>query len=65
MPSSWWAILGWPLEPSVVVLGGLGRVVVDRRIDLPRPRNADELQVDPTYVSLHREMAGALQGAAA
>ncbi|MCC9738150.1 ABC transporter ATP-binding protein [Streptomyces sp. MNU89] len=53
------------LGDRVVVLGGLGRIVVDRRIELPRPRNADELQVDATYVALYKEMAGALQGAAA
>jgi len=52
------------LADRVVVLGGLGRVVVDRKIDLPRPRVADDLQVDSTYVALYREMADALKGAA-
>jgi NitT/TauT family transport system ATP-binding protein len=52
------------LADRVVVLGGLGRVLVDRTIDLPRPRIADDIQVDPTYVSLYREMADALKGAA-
>ncbi|GGF46276.1 mannosyltransferase [Marmoricola endophyticus] len=52
------------LGDRVVVLGGLGRVIVDRRVDLPRPRNADDLQVDPEYVSIHRELAAALKGAA-
>ncbi len=52
------------LADRVVVLGGLGRVLVDRRVDLPRPRRTDDVQVDPTYVALHKEMADALKGAA-
>lgn len=51
------------LGDRVVVLGGLGRVVVDRTVDLPRPRDPDELQVDPRFTGLHRELAVALKGA--
>ena len=50
------------LADRVVVLGGLGRVLVDRRIDLPRPRVTDDVQVDPTYIALYKEMADALKG---
>lgn len=53
------------LGDRVVVLGGLGRILVDRRIDLPRPRDPDALQVDPAYVALYKEMGDALRGAAA
>jgi NitT/TauT family transport system ATP-binding protein len=49
------------LGDRVVVLGLLGRCVLDRTIDLPRPRDPDELRVDPTFVELHREMTEALR----
>lgn len=49
------------LGDRVVVLGRLGRLVLDRSIDLPRPRDADELRVDPAFVALHKEMTAALR----
>ncbi|MEU3269705.1 ABC transporter ATP-binding protein [Saccharomonospora sp. NPDC006951] len=49
------------LGDRVVVLGKVGAVLLDRTIDLPRPRSADTLRVDPTFVSLHTELARALQ----
>ncbi|QFG20786.1 ABC transporter ATP-binding protein [Actinomadura sp. WMMB 499] len=49
------------LGDRVVVLGRLGRVVLDEEIDLPRPRDPDELRVDPRFVSLHRKMTDALR----
>ncbi|MGW4962433.1 ABC transporter ATP-binding protein [Nonomuraea sp. NPDC004186] len=49
------------LGDRVVVLGRAGRIVLDRPIDLPRPRDADELRVDPDFVALHRELTGALR----
>lgn len=49
------------LGDRVVVLGRLGRIVADRRIDIPRPRSVDELRVDPRFVALHTEMAAALK----
>lgn len=52
------------LGDRVVVLGRLGRVVLDRAVDLPRPRSADELRVDPGFVALHAELATALKEAA-
>lgn len=52
------------LGDRVVVLGGLGRTIVDRPIALPRPRDPDALQVDPEFVAIHRELAAALKGAA-
>jgi sulfonate transport system ATP-binding protein len=51
------------LGDRVVVLGRVGRVVLDRTIDLPRPRDADELRVDAHFVSLHKEMTAALREA--
>ncbi|TMR97123.1 ABC transporter ATP-binding protein [Nonomuraea basaltis] len=45
----------------VVVLGRIGRVVLDRPVDLPRPRDADELRVDPVFVALHRELTEAVR----
>jgi NitT/TauT family transport system ATP-binding protein len=52
------------LGDRVVVLGGLGRIVLDRTIGLSRPREVDELRVDPTFVALHGELARALKGEA-
>ncbi|MDP4501590.1 ABC transporter ATP-binding protein [Nonomuraea turcica] len=49
------------LGDRVVVLGRVGRIVLDRPIDLPRPRDADELRVDPGFVALHRELTEALR----
>ena len=49
------------LGDRIVVLGRIGRVVLDKAIDLPRPRDADELRVDPRFVALHKEMADALR----
>jgi NitT/TauT family transport system ATP-binding protein len=49
------------LADRVVVLGRLGRVALDRAVDLPRPRSVDELRVDPTFVALHGELARALK----
>ncbi|GAA2209071.1 ABC transporter ATP-binding protein [Nonomuraea monospora] len=49
------------LGDRVVVLGRVGRVVLDRPIGLPRPRDADELRVDPEFVALHRELSQALR----
>lgn len=51
------------LGDRVVVLGRVGRVVLDKAIGLPRPRDADELRVDPQFVALHREMSAALREA--
>jgi NitT/TauT family transport system ATP-binding protein len=49
------------LGDRVVVLGRLGRIALDRAIDLARPREVDELRVDPTFVALHGELARALK----
>ncbi|WP_069814257.1 ABC transporter ATP-binding protein [Streptomyces sp. TP-A0874] len=49
------------LGDRIVVLGRLGRIVADQKIDIPRPRSVDELRVDPTFVSLHTAMAAALK----
>ncbi|WP_427918982.1 ABC transporter ATP-binding protein [Streptomyces sp. cg40] len=51
------------LGDRVVVLGRIGRIVLDRAVDLPRPRDADELRVDPHFVALHKEMTDALREA--
>jgi sulfonate transport system ATP-binding protein len=53
------------LGDRVVVLGRLGRIVLDRAVDLSRPRDVDLLRVDPAFVALHRELAGALKEEAA
>jgi NitT/TauT family transport system ATP-binding protein len=49
------------LGDRVVVLGRLGRIVLDRAIDLPRPRDVDLVRVDPEFVALHKELASALK----
>src|SRR6476469_4325173 len=53
------------LGDRVVVLGRLGRIVLDRAVDLPRPRDVDLLRVDPAFVALHGELARALKEEAA
>jgi NitT/TauT family transport system ATP-binding protein len=49
------------LGDRVVVLGPVGRILLDREIRLGRPRSADELRVDPEFVALHKELSGALR----
>jgi sulfonate transport system ATP-binding protein len=49
------------LGDRVVVLGRLGRIVLDRPIELARPRSIDTLRVDPGFVALHGELAKALK----
>lgn len=50
------------LGDRVVVLGALGKLLLDREIPLARPRSADELRVDPEFVVLYKELAAALAG---
>ncbi|NKQ53445.1 ABC transporter ATP-binding protein [Amycolatopsis sp. K13G38] len=50
------------LGDRVVVLGKLGRILLDRKIGLSRPRSADESRVDPEFVALHRELSASLKG---
>ncbi|MFI6827869.1 MULTISPECIES: ABC transporter ATP-binding protein [unclassified Kribbella] len=49
------------LGDRVIVLGQLGRVLLDQPIGLPRPRDLDQLRVDPDFVALHRRTAEALR----
>jgi len=49
------------LGDRVVVLGTLGRIVLDSPVDLARPRSVDHLRVDPAFVALHGELAAALK----
>ena len=49
------------LGDRVVVLGHVGRIVLDRSIDLERPRSADHLRVDPHFVALYDELSAALK----
>lgn len=49
------------LGDRIVVLGLRGRCILDRELDLARPRDPDELRVDPNFVALHREMTEALR----
>ncbi|KIH98237.1 nitrate ABC transporter ATP-binding protein [Streptomonospora alba] len=49
------------LGDRIVVLGLRGRCILDRELDLARPRDPDELRVDPSFVALHREMTEALR----
>lgn len=52
------------LADRVVVLGALGRVLLDQQVDLARPRDLDEVRVEPRFVELHRQLAAALKGGA-
>jgi NitT/TauT family transport system ATP-binding protein len=49
------------LGDRVVVLGRLGRVVLDEPVRLPRPRDPDEMRVDAGFVALHRKLTAALK----
>ncbi|MGH3280425.1 MAG: ABC transporter ATP-binding protein [Trebonia sp.] len=53
------------LADRVVLLGPLGRIVADVQVDLPRPRDSDELRVDERFVALHRRLSAALKEAVA
>lgn len=53
------------LADRVVVLGPRGVTVLDQEIDLPRPRDPDEIRVEPHFVELHRALAAALKEGAA
>jgi sulfonate transport system ATP-binding protein len=52
------------LSDRVVLLGPLGRIVTDVTVDLPRPRNADELRGDQRYAERHNALSSALKEAA-
>ncbi|WP_432533997.1 ABC transporter ATP-binding protein [Kineococcus arenarius] len=49
------------LADRVVVLGLAGRIVLDQQVDLPRPRDPDEVRVEPRFVELHRALSAALK----
>lgn len=49
------------LADRVVVLGRAGVVVLDHQVGLPRPRDPDDIRVDPHFVQLHRRLSAALK----
>ena len=49
------------LADRVVVLGQVGRIVLDLAVDLPRPRDPDDIRVDPRFVDAHRRLSAALK----
>lgn len=49
------------LGDRVVVLGPLGKILRDVQVSLPRPRDVDEVRVDPDFVQLHQELTQALK----
>jgi NitT/TauT family transport system ATP-binding protein len=49
------------LGDRVIVLGKLGRRVLDRAIDLPRPRDLETLRLTPEFTDLFRELSDALK----
>ena len=52
------------MSDRVVLLGSLGRIITDVTVDLPRPRDIDELRVDKRYVERHHALSSALREAA-
>nr|MDT0658986.1 ABC transporter ATP-binding protein [Micromonospora sp. DSM 115978] len=52
------------LADRVVVLGAVGKILLDQPVDLARPRDIDEVRVDARFVELHRRLAAALKGGA-
>ncbi|MFG1922079.1 ABC transporter ATP-binding protein [Cryptosporangium sp. NPDC048952] len=51
------------LADRVVVLGPIGRIVLDLGVDLARPRDPEEIRLQPRFVELHKQLADALRGA--
>lgn len=49
------------LGDRVVVLGPVGRVLLDERIDLPRPRDPENIRIDPTFAALYQKVGAALK----
>jgi NitT/TauT family transport system ATP-binding protein len=49
------------LGDRVVVLGRAGQILLDTQIDLPRPRDPDDIRLDPAFVALHRRVSTALK----
>ncbi|WP_346953092.1 ABC transporter ATP-binding protein [Castellaniella sp.] len=52
------------LADRVVVLGPLGSIMLDVAVDLPRPRDGDEIRIQPGYLHLYRELTDAIRRAA-
>jgi NitT/TauT family transport system ATP-binding protein len=52
------------LADRVVVLGQVGSVLLDQAVDLPRPRDPDDVRVEPRFVELHRKLSAALKAGA-
>ncbi len=50
------------LGDRVVVLGQHGAVRLDVPVALGRPRDLDEIRVDPAFVEMHRRLARSLRG---
>jgi NitT/TauT family transport system ATP-binding protein len=51
------------LADRVVVLGPLGSIMLDLAVDLPRPRDGDEIRIEPGYLRLYRALTDALRRA--
>lgn len=49
------------LGDRIVVLGRVGRITLDVRVDIRRPRDADDVRAAPAFVDLHRRISGALK----
>lgn len=51
------------LADRVILLGPVGRIDLDITVDLPRPREPDEIRLDPHFAALHRALTTALKDA--
>jgi NitT/TauT family transport system ATP-binding protein len=49
------------LGDRIVVLGRVGELLLDQRIDLPRPRDLEAVRSDPTFTELHHSVSTALR----
>jgi NitT/TauT family transport system ATP-binding protein len=49
------------LGDRIVVLGRVGDLLLDQRIDLPRPRDLEAVRSDPTFTELHQSVSAALR----
>lgn len=51
------------LADRVVVLGPLGAIMLDLIVDLPRPRDGDEIRIQPGYLRLYRALTDTIRQA--
>lgn len=49
------------LADRCVVLGPLGTILLDTTVDIDRPRDLDDIRIDPTFTRLYEQLSDALK----